>query len=102
MEMLTPEQAAKLTPDQLTARQAEKVAEQKALRDANRAQAMVAIETLECDDDGVPYVKIRADAVGAWQTVMFWSQQLRNAGDTVGRAKYGAIAHGFELGYWKE
>lgn len=102
MDLMLPEQAAQLTPEQLTARLEAKAAEQAALREANRAQAMVALQTLDRDPDGVPFVKIRADDTGAWQAVMFWSQQLRNAGDVVGRARYGAVAHAFELGYWRE
>lgn len=102
MEMLTAEQAALLTPEQLAARKAEKAREEADLRAGLRAQAMLSLRTLPKDADGVPFVKIRADDVGAWQAVMFWSQRLRDAGDVEGRMKYGAVAHGFELGYWKE
>lgn len=102
MEMLTQEQAKLLTPEQLAARQAQKAEERAAFVAANKAQAMLAMRALERDPDGVPFVNIRADDVGAWQAVMFFSQRKRDAGDIEGRMKYGAVAHGFELGYWKE
>jgi hypothetical protein len=102
MELLTAKQAAKLTPEQLEARQAEKAREQAEFRENLKAASIAFVRTLPKDQDGVPYVKIRADDVGAWQAVIFWSQRLRDAGDREGRVKYGHVAHAFELGYWKE
>jgi hypothetical protein len=102
MKILNAEQAAKLTPAELEQRQQEKAAERSALTATLKAASQEFVKTLPVDDDGVPYVKIRADAPGAWQAVMFWSQRLRDAGDLGGRVKYGHVAHAFELGYWKE
>lgn len=102
MEMLTQEQASKLTPEELAVRHSAKAKERAEFREGLKGAAIAFVETLPKDDDGVPYVKIRADDVGAWQTVMFWSQHLRNAGDQAGRVKYGHVAHAFEFGYGKE
>lgn len=102
MELLTQEQAKKLTPEQLASRQAEKAREQAGFRAGLKGASMAFVETLPKDSDGVPYVKIRATDIGAWQAVMFWSQRLRDGGDQTGRIKYGHVAHAFELGYWKE
>lgn len=102
MEILTQEQAKKLTPKQLAARQAEKAKEQQDFMNGLKGNSQAFTSMLDKDPDGVPYVKIRADDPGAWQAVMFWSQRLRDAGDQAGRVKYGHVAHAFELGYWKE
>ena len=102
MKLLTAEQAKKLTPEQLKERLAEKKAEQAEWRANLKAASIAFMRTLPKDEDGVPYVKIRADDPGAWQSVMFYSQRLRETGDREGRVKYGHVAHGFEYGYWKE
>lgn len=102
MELLTAEQAKRLTPEKLKERQDEKLEEDRQRRAGLKGAAQAFVATLPKDADDVPYVKIRADDIGAWQAVMFWSQQLRDAGDQAGRVKYGHIAHAFELGYWKE
>ncbi len=102
MEMMTAEQAKKLTPEQLKARQAQRAKEVADQREMLKAQSLEFVRMLPRDEDGVPYVKIRADDTGAWQAVMFWSQKLRDAGDQGRRIRYGNVAHAFEFGYWKE
>lgn len=95
-------EAPQLTPEQLQERLAAKAREDAELRANLKAASIEFVKTLPRDEDGVPYVKIRADDPGAWQSVMFWSQRLRDAGDRGGRVKYGHVAHAFELDYWKE
>ncbi len=102
MEMLTAEQAKKLTPEQLAKRQAQKQTEFEAQRAAMKAQSLAFARMLPKDDDGVPYVKVRADDPDAWRALAFLSQRHRDRGDLEGRVRLISIAHAFELGYWKE
>lgn len=102
MDVLTREQALALSPEELAARLAQRDQEFQAQRAALKAQAEVAMMSVDYDTDGTPMVKIRADDPDAWKTVMFHSQRLRDRGDQTGRTRLAGIAHAFEMGYWSK